>query len=323
MMGKVHARAAAHCGATVIAIADGDHARARGLASSLGISSQTFEVSEVIARDDVDVVHICAPPNEHFPLCEQSLSMGRSVLCEKPVAPTAGEVKHLVMLAEQRDVAFCPVHQFPFQRGVSDVLRAKDVLGSVVHLSAEMCTAGADGKGPREMMTLSLDIVTHAFSLFRKFGVDSLERVEWSVLVPQGGDLLITGVSAGIGLSAHISTMGRPASNLFRVIGTGGTATIDLYHGFSVVEEGTVSRARKAARPFISSAATFAAAAANGISRALSAETGFPGLRNLVGVFYDAVEKKAAAPISPGEIVDIAMARDSVIALSRERFPAQ
>ncbi len=323
MMGEMHARAAQHCGATVVAIADRDTARARALSEEIKTQRQVFDPVEVLSLQDVNAIHICTPPHEHFEMCERALLANRSVLCEKPIAPTAADARKLTALAAERGVIVCPVHQFPFQHGVHRAVDSLKVIGPVVHLSAEMCTAGADKRDDEGMQLLALDIVTHALSLFRTFGVSALETVDWSVVSPRHGEMLLSGASGEVGLSALISTRGRPTSNVFRVIGANGTATIDLYHGFAVVEEGKVSRARKAARPFTSSAATFGAAAANGLMRAFAAETAFPGLRDLVGVFYDAVEKKRSAPISSGEMIDIAAARDRIVNLSRDRSPAQ
>jgi predicted dehydrogenase len=274
---------------------------------------------QVFGIESLDVIHVCVPPEEHFTLVNRALSAGLNVLCEKPLAANAGEVNDLVELASTRGVIVCPVHQFPFQSGVREVLARKETLGAVMHLNAEMCTAGADHLDDNGRTRVALDIITHPLSLFLRFGVPALSDVRWQVINTQPGEVLVSGASGRVGLSVLISTRGRPTSNVLRVIGSEGTATIDLFHGFASIESGKVSRFRKAARPFVSSALTIGAAASNGIKRALSAETAFPGLQTLVESFYTAVITKGPSPVSGGEVRDVARARDEIIS----RFQAQ
>jgi predicted dehydrogenase len=52
---------------------------------------------EMLARPDIDVVHICTPHYLHAPMALDALAMGKRVLCEKPIA---SEVKDaLAMIA--------------------------------------------------------------------------------------------------------------------------------------------------------------------------------------------------------------------------------
>ena len=46
---------------------------------------------DLIARDDVDVVHICTPNATHAELAHAAIAAGKAVVCEKPLAinPTA------------------------------------------------------------------------------------------------------------------------------------------------------------------------------------------------------------------------------------------
>jgi hypothetical protein len=102
--------------------------------------------------------------------------------------------------------------------------------------------------------------------------------------------------------------------NVLRVIGDCGSATVDLFHGFAVFHGGRVSRGRKIAQPFASAAATLGAASANLAWRARRREPAYPGLRELVRAFYLAVEGAGPAPIPAAAIVDVATARDRLLA---------
>ena len=59
--------------------------RGRLLAVSHGIAEFCESFDEVIARDDIDVVDICTPPDSHFALARRALEAGKHVICEKPL----------------------------------------------------------------------------------------------------------------------------------------------------------------------------------------------------------------------------------------------
>jgi hypothetical protein len=112
-----------------------------------------------------------------------------------------------------------------------------------------------------------------------------------------------------------ISLAGRPTRNTLRLVGAGGTAHLDLFHGFSTVESGAVSRSRKIVRPFSHAVTTLGAAAANLARRAATREPAYPGLQRLVEGFYAAVSRGAPPPIDTAEIRDVALARDRITAV--------
>ena len=315
LMGRVHAEAAKRAGATIVAVADPDMERATKLARSIGGSCEAIAADRITVPGFVDAIHVCTPPNEHFAVCEAALRSGVHVICEKPVAPESREVEALLAVARQSRVHLCPVHQFPFQSGMRRIVEQALSLGTVKHMHAEICTAGGEGMSDERRHQVALDIIPHPLSLFAAFATTPLQNVEWSVSTVSYGELIVSGVSGNTGLSFLLSTSGRPTSNSLRVIGDKATATADLFHGFAVIERGTVSRLTKATRPFVASALTLGNAAANGLRRGLAAETAFPGLRELVSRFYNSVRGEAATPISPVATADIAISRDRIISL--------
>src|SRR3569833_1378686 len=64
-MGEVHARAIRSAGATVSAVAGSTPQRAVEALNRLGARSAAGSPLDLVARDDVDVVHICAPNHLH------------------------------------------------------------------------------------------------------------------------------------------------------------------------------------------------------------------------------------------------------------------
>ncbi len=67
-----------------IAVADADAGRARAAAAKSGL--EACSVDELLAREDVEIVHVAAPPFTHRELVAKALAAGKHVLCEKPLA---------------------------------------------------------------------------------------------------------------------------------------------------------------------------------------------------------------------------------------------
>src|SRR5260370_21086015 len=118
-----------------------------------------------------------------------------------------------------------------------------------------------------------------------------------------------------------ISLNGRPTVNALRLIGEHGSAQIDLFHGFCVLEHGAVSRTHKIAHPFLQSGATLFSAATNLISRAARSESAYPGLRELIRRLYEALRTRGKPPITPSETLDVAAARDNLLPPTRRHDP--
>jgi len=56
---------------------------------------------QVIARDDIDVVDICTPGNQHMPMAIAALKAGKHVICEKPLANSLKEAREMLAVAQK------------------------------------------------------------------------------------------------------------------------------------------------------------------------------------------------------------------------------
>jgi predicted dehydrogenase len=298
-------------GARVVAVADSDSRSAQELARLAGARASTLDA--LYTNNEIQVVHVCTPPEAHYDIIAGALAAGKHVLSEKPLGATVAQVRSLHSTASAAGVLLCPSHQMPFQRGVRRFIAARQRLGTIRHVVAEICTAGADQEDDVGKERIVRDILPHPLSLSRAFGVSPLADASWNARTSGPGELLVIGSVANVGVSFLLSAHGRPTSNAVRVIADAGTVTFDLFHGYSVFESGGASRLRKLTRPFAGSGLTIANATANGLRRAIEGETAFPGLRELVRRFYQAVSGAAASPISAEESIDIAVAREAII----------
>jgi predicted dehydrogenase len=56
---------------------------------------------KLISRDDIDVIDICTPGNQHLPMALAALEAGKHVICEKPLTNTLKEAKELLKAAKK------------------------------------------------------------------------------------------------------------------------------------------------------------------------------------------------------------------------------
>ncbi len=55
-----------------------------------------LDYRDVLARDDIDVIHVCTPNSTHAEISIAALKSGKHVMCEKPMAKTAAEAKAML-----------------------------------------------------------------------------------------------------------------------------------------------------------------------------------------------------------------------------------
>ncbi|MEQ0558209.1 Gfo/Idh/MocA family oxidoreductase [Amycolatopsis sp. NEAU-NG30] len=90
--------------ARLVSVVDLEPGRARAFAAEHDVPSVYPSLAELLAHEDVDLVHLCTPPRQHTPLAIECLDAGVSVLVEKPPALSLAEMDALVA-AERRSSA--------------------------------------------------------------------------------------------------------------------------------------------------------------------------------------------------------------------------
>ena len=95
-IGKYHFRAFdKHPDAEVVAVCDIDEAELKLAKSEYGIDAVYKDYHDLLAREDIDAVSVALPNYLHAPVTIEALKSGKHVLCEKPPAITAREVKEM------------------------------------------------------------------------------------------------------------------------------------------------------------------------------------------------------------------------------------
>ncbi len=90
--------------ANLTAVASRELSKAKKLARQLDVSTTFGSYEELLESDEVDAVYIPLPTSQHIDWCLKAAAAGKHVLCEKPIALKAGEIKKLQRAASKHGV---------------------------------------------------------------------------------------------------------------------------------------------------------------------------------------------------------------------------
>jgi predicted dehydrogenase len=99
-VGKTHAEALRRMGIPIRGVLERTKDLSEKAAERLGDIQAYSDMDELVADEDVSVVHICTPNYLHYPFAKAALLQGKHVVCEKPLAMNSQETLELVQLAE-------------------------------------------------------------------------------------------------------------------------------------------------------------------------------------------------------------------------------
>jgi predicted dehydrogenase len=85
--------------ATMVAVAGRQPDMVRAAAHRLGWAEAVTDWRELVARDDIDLIDVCAPGDTHAEIAIAALRAGKHVLCEKPLANSVAEAEAMTAAA--------------------------------------------------------------------------------------------------------------------------------------------------------------------------------------------------------------------------------
>ncbi|KAK9470033.1 uncharacterized protein V1510DRAFT_424150 [Dipodascopsis tothii] len=95
----------------------------------------------LMSDPEVDVVYIGAPNQTHYPLALQALHSGKHVLCEKPAALNAAQLRHVVELAARKQRFFMEgqwIRFFPLFAQLQKDVHEHKVIGRLERIYADL-----------------------------------------------------------------------------------------------------------------------------------------------------------------------------------------
>jgi predicted dehydrogenase len=110
-IGRWHARLIRHLpGLELVAMSDPDEEARRRAGRSFAVAAYAT-ATELLERENVDVVSICTPPATHLSLIEIAAQHGVHVLAEKPLALTVAEADRAIDACARHRVMLGVMHQ--------------------------------------------------------------------------------------------------------------------------------------------------------------------------------------------------------------------
>jgi len=112
-MGLGHIR---YPGARLLAVCDVDENHLRTALGAAGAGVRGYkDFREVLARPDIDIVHIVTPPHWHALMAVAAAEAGKDIWCEKPMTRTIGEGRNVVEAVQRYGRIFRVNTWFRFQ----------------------------------------------------------------------------------------------------------------------------------------------------------------------------------------------------------------
>ncbi|MCX2720987.1 Gfo/Idh/MocA family protein [Roseibium salinum] len=97
-------------GSSIASVLSSDAARGEAYAREHGIARSFTDLNDLLGDDSVDAVYISTTNEKHHAQALASISAGKHVLCEKPLAMTLDEAGEMVRAADERGVVFATNH---------------------------------------------------------------------------------------------------------------------------------------------------------------------------------------------------------------------
>lgn len=105
----------------VLASLDAD--RGRAAVAEFGVGEFTEDVQTLFARDDLDIIDVCTPPDSHFELSKRAIESGKHVVCEKPLFGSIADVDAMIEIVGKTDRKFMPIFQYRYGTGLQKLKR--------------------------------------------------------------------------------------------------------------------------------------------------------------------------------------------------------
>jgi predicted dehydrogenase len=159
-----------------------DEDRARAAAANFGAEEWSISWRDVIARDDIDLIDICTPGDQHAEIAIAALRAGKHVLCEKPLARSVPEAREMAdaaaIAAESGIVAMCG---FSYRRTPALALAKRFIdegrLGQIRHIRAQYLQDWlSSSEAP---LTWRLDKERAGSGALGDIGAHSIDTAQW------------------------------------------------------------------------------------------------------------------------------------------------
>jgi len=109
----------------ISAVCDLNQSLATSVAKEFNIPGAYSDLSEMLRKENLDIIDICTPSQTHAPLAIEAMKKNCHVLVEKPMALTVSECKHMNNVARKCGLKLCVVHNEIFR---PPLLKARELV---------------------------------------------------------------------------------------------------------------------------------------------------------------------------------------------------
>ena len=175
----------------LVMVSDNEASRVDQAVTDFGFRHGAVDWRELVERDDIDVVCICAPNMLHEPIAVAAAQAGKHVFCEKPVGGTPAQTVRIEAATRAAGVITGVGYNYRW--------------APLVQYAKQLIEAGKLG-----------EITNYCGRFFSMYGADPRGLLTWRFMLDEAGH----GVSSDI-LSHSIDLAHMLVGRIDRVVGTG------------------------------------------------------------------------------------------------------
>ncbi|HEY1644050.1 MAG TPA: Gfo/Idh/MocA family oxidoreductase [Streptosporangiaceae bacterium] len=284
---------------------------AAAAAAEWGGGATVTDWQDVLTRDDVDAVDICAPNALHAQMAIQAAEAGKHVLVEKPMATSLAQAAAMIAAAQAAGVVLMPAHNLRFApRSLAAAqLVAAGQLGEIVGVRASLEHTGPQDWAPGADWFFDsgqagggalLDLGVHLVDLIRAVTGDELDEVT-ALTRPRPGCAGIENaaevgfrLAGGAAGSLRASWETTPAAGMgLTLAGTEGTLTVGA--GTAVLRDARGSAREVAVPAAVNPYALFADACAGRVPPPVTGRDGQAALAGVLAAYAAAAGRRTVS----------------------------
>jgi len=265
--------------------------------------------AEMLTSFNLDIAHICTPPDTHATLAQLAIERGLHVYVEKPFTPTLAEAKFVLSLAEKAGVNVCAGHQLLIEPPARRTNELLNVVGDLVHIESYFSF-----RQVRRNITTTdqlIDILPHPVYLLLHFlragerGSKQEPLIMRSIAVrPEGEVRGVFEIDGKIG-TLVVTLRGRPIESYVRIVGTNGSLHLDFVLGTVTKLPGPGTSALSIILNAYSQAKQIFCETTKSVTRLVfTKERSYPGLLELFNRFYASIIRQSPPPISYDSVLE-------------------
>lgn len=302
--------------------------------------TQAFsDAAEMLAATNPDVTHVLTPPATHVALSTLALNAGSHVICEKPITPTATELRDLLAVAESAGRVITENHNYRFNPEVAALAALLDSgrLGALTEVEVRISLPVTDPAGrfgdpnlPSPIHQLPAGVI-HDFMTHFAYLVNHLASIpEWTTVLSAwnghaGADhipvddldaiLVGRGVDGPVHARIRFSALCGPDEFEITVRGTEGWAQSELFGGRWVeVRPRKVGAQLTSIANLVVGGATMLFDGPRSFKRKIMQEGPYSGLKRYLDETYAALANGSPVPVGPREMLAASELIDRVVA---------